>query len=504
VSDVVVIPFALPTRAELEAQYVAWYLARNPNANPDDPQIQLDAKQDATSQISAYSMIAAAYRASTLQGKDTAGILDELAARGESLLPAAAAQGYVTVTTSTGGETIPDGLQIKINGLVYAVPVGFGGHRVTGDEQLVQAVTTGPGTDQPGGSVGTWQGPPPALQARATVVAQADGIRGLIGGADEETIDQARQRLIYENAHPAASGNAAEYEARGLKVPAMAVEAVFLYPSIMGAGGLGVAFTMRRSAPYISRIPSAAEIAAFTAWLPGEFPSDDEQLICALVSNPVILPLKVSWASAPGWADASPWPAYSYPYTTVSGATTPTPTTFRLTGCPTAPAIGQTIALFDRNGDGKGPKFRAKRILTATFVGAGIYDIVVDTSAGASDTTYTPVVGQPVGPWSVLLDLLVAPMVAQVAALGPGEQQASFWDASLRERRDPPEPDWPFTLGNRLIDPLFRIASVKDAILVGVDEGAGPVALPYVTPVGTPGTSSFLTELLYLVPFVEA
>jgi hypothetical protein len=157
-----------------------------------------------------------------------------------------------------------------------------------------------------------------------------------------------------------------------------------------------------------------------------------------------------------------------------------------------APLAGQTIGVYDASAR----VFQRKRIASVT--GVGPWALVLNGTADASDTTYTPVVGQRVCPWSDSLGLLVAPLLAEFGRFGPGEQVASFFDAGTRQRRQPPpQRVWPSRLGARAINGVQDLVAVSDAAL------AEPVPgdLPLATPVGAPGTLAYLRTLRYLAAF---
>jgi hypothetical protein len=152
---------------------------------------------------------------------------------------------------------------------------------------------------------------------------------------------------------------------------------------------------------------------------------------------------------------------------------------------PTSPVVGQTIAFFDA----PNAVFRAKRILTVTSGGTGIWTIVCDTTNSATDLTYTPSSGEGCCPWSDSLDSLVPSVAGHFDTLGPGEQVSTFFDAGERQKRQPESPaQWPSSLTSRFLTGLFANNAVQDVSV------ALP-ALPYACPVGTPGVFSYLLQL---------
>ena len=96
-----------------------------------------------------------------------------------------------------------------------------------------------------------------------------------------------------------------------------------------------------------------------------------------------------------------------------------------------------------------------------------------------------PVSGQVASPWSPSLSSVVEPILSYVDKQGPGEQQSTFGDVGLRQRRfPPPAPDaYPSKIENRILDSIFAV--VADAEVV-------EPATPYATIVGTPGVELYV------------
>ena len=142
------------------------------------------------------------------------------------------------------------------------------------------------------------------------------------------------------------------------------------------------------------------------------------------------------------------------------------------------------------------------------------WDITVDTTNSVSDTSYTPVAGQYVSPWSDSLDTLVPPVEAYMSVLGPGEQFASFADPGARQRRNPPSPaSYPNVLSLRLLAgpttaPFVAVGAVPPAPAPTLtttpsllDVGVQEPTLPYATTVGAPGVTVYLQVLADLAAY---
>lgn len=497
----IVLPDALitQTRDQVRAKWLRDYSLRNPTAKTGigtDPYTDSAVFADGAMPIYANSITIAA---NVPRSTKTGAALDaEAIAMGQPVhRPAVGAIGAVVISASVGGTTIFLNDEFKINGLRYKCAA-----TATYADQAqvpIEGIDTGPGTNVGPGTQGSWTNPRPGCVKDAKVALQADG-SGLSDGADAETDADMQLRLAYAASNPPASGNDAEYQQAVLQTPGLSIGAVFTYPSILGPGTMGVAFTLRPASPGANRIPNAAQIAKVLAWLKGQFPADDVILVCTLVAQPIDVVFRETWAQGgtPGWADLVPWPIYNATKVVIDNGATPTATTFRLKNIDgttiVAPQVGNTIAFYDAPNQ----VFRRKKVLTATFVAGTSYDIVCDQTNGASDTSYTPYssgTGQPCCPWSDSLDALALPTVSYFDTLGPGEQRSTFFDPGLRERRSPRSPQfWPSEVSNRMLAPLFALAQVQDIALQ-------EPTVPFNATVGTPGVSSNLITLRSITVF---
>jgi hypothetical protein len=281
-------------------------------------------------------------------------------------------------------------------------------------------------------------------------------------------------------------------------IPTIGIQKAFTYPAIFGPGTMGFTFTLRPGSPGADRIPNGTQLNLATATLLGQEPADDGVFPLQMLAASLVVAYRVSWATgAAGWTNNPRWPEYTSPKVTIKAAPAPTPTSFRAvtTGGPIAdPVVGQTVAVFDR----PNKQFRQKRIETITVITPGQeWQLTCSTVNLASDTTYTPIAGQAISPWSDSLNLLVEPTLTFVDGLGPGEMYASFADPGLRQRRNPPNPDsYPSTVTNKLVSPILSLPSISNAVVL-------EPTIPYTTPIGTPGAFVYLLELTDLAVYGE-
>lgn len=422
----------------------------------------------------------------------------DLVRAGTYRLPPVGASGFVAITASAGGTTIFEDDELRRGEVRYRCTKTQLYH--DGNPVPVQGIDTGPETNVDAGQVLEWRSPRPGCGSRAVVLAKHDG-SGLSGGRLQESDDEANKRLAGMRARPSASGNEAEYIRAINETPGVPVEQGFVMPGIKGPGTKAFVFTVRPDRPGGSRIPDGVQIARVLSHVKGKFPGDDGIFAGTIVPQPLVVALRVAWASnVPGWVDATPWPLYGSPMVTISAVTSTT--TFVVADSPVAPQPGQTFALFDR----PARAFRNKRVLSATPLGGNSYSIVCDTTNNASDTTFAPMVGDPVCPWSDTLAILVDPVVTYFDRVGPGQQVSDFFDPGLRQHRVPLDgEDWPSTVTTRLLSPLRNRRPSDPAGLFDLPHLASVSMLlpadPTAPSVGLPGVSSNMLTLGRLVAF---
>lgn len=490
---------AVLNRDAIKSHYLRDYKIRNedadtgPNTQPD-----LDASTFADQQLAIYANAQTLGRATSLSTTRGTKLDDVGNSEGIARQGALGAVGYVTIAASVGGGTIffGDVLVEPNTGLRYqCISTAL---YLDGSQVPVGGIDTGTITNLPPNTVLQWTSPRSGIAPNATVVAQVDG-SGLKGGAPVEDDDSYANRIAQRRANPPASGNTAEMQLQALNTPGVPVEAVWVWPGMLGTGTTVVAFTVRPQTGG-SRLPNGAQISLVLACLQAAFPGDDAIFVVSIAQQAVVLVQSVAWgAGATPWADASPWPPYvSASKVSVTSAVAPTATTFRLTTSTagtTAPQIGQTLGFYDQ----PNTTFRKKRILTVTVVAAGLtWDITCDTSNNATDTSYTPANGQPASPWSDSLQSLVTPVLGYFATLGPGEQMAPpFPDPGERQQRQPPSPgSFPSVITNRLLTPVLATSGIADA-------GILEPTVPFATTVGTPGALVYLLGLTDFAVYPE-
>jgi len=177
---------------------------------------------------------------------------------GVNLIAAVKATG-TTVATGTNGTTIDADSKVQTTtGIKYttdAAVIIAGG---TAD-LAITAVEDNAGGDgnQDAGTILTFVSPIDNINSQTTVDAD-----GLIGGADEETKEELRERMLLRKQFPPYGGSHADFIRWMLEYPG--VTRAWVFDSYSGAGTVGCTFVMDNTTPYI---PTAATIALVRAYI---------------------------------------------------------------------------------------------------------------------------------------------------------------------------------------------------------------------------------------------
>lgn len=482
----------MPTRTEIVRRYERDYKLWRPDAKVGDKtQVNVDARVVADITLPLYARADRLARLAKLEDMTSEQLEDEADRVGiEKRLPATGASGFVRISTSATGAPVLAGDQMTLEGTQIIVAFTQSGTFSDGAEVGVIAVSTGPDTNLPPGTILTISNPRPGMGTSCTVTEQQTGV-GLKGGHDEETDPELIKRIRDAKANPPASGNDSQIHEAVNETPDVPVQSAFTYPAFGGPGTTSVTFTLRPSATGASRVPDAIQMTSVYNRLRSLFPVDFTIAMATIIEKATTVSLKVAWSKhVAGWADVAPWPLFTDAWV-VASFPTPTATSFRVSAGTTAPSVGTTIAFYDT----ENARFVRKKFLTVTASGSD-FDVTCDVSNNASDANYVPVAAELMCPWSDSLQTLVTPMLAQFDLLGPGEMFAGFFDDELRQRRSPPSPDeWPYTLSGRILTSLYEVSGISDVSVYSP-------SLPYAPSVGAPGDHVSLLRLtkLYAYP----
>jgi uncharacterized phage protein gp47/JayE len=169
-----------------------------------------------------------------------------------------------------------DGIQFALVGDPVVLD-GTGAATVT-----VQAVTPGLTTDTDPATTLSTATAAAGINPTATV-----GTAGLTGGADVETDDELRVRLLLRIQEPPHGGTESDYEQWALAVPG--VTRAWVYPQEQGVGSVTVRFCMD-DAEHPNGIPTPADVATVQAALNQQRPVT----VLVIAAAPVATPLNVT------------------------------------------------------------------------------------------------------------------------------------------------------------------------------------------------------------------
>jgi uncharacterized phage protein gp47/JayE len=492
------------SREKIVADYKRDYSIRNPRASlADGEQVDIDAQVFADQMVPIYAAARQAGDAVSLLNQTGDDLDRTWGPRGVSRPAAQGGIGYVIIQASTAGGPIFQGDEIKdLNSGLRFRAAETRLNWQDGDAVPIAGIDTGPATNVAAGTKLTWSRPRPGIGDAATVAEQESG-EGLVGGRDRATDDEYRELIRESLANPAAAGNDAQIQQEGRKTPGVPFQQIFTYPAIFGSCTTAVCGLMRMAgSDPATRIPTEIQRQQLEGYIVGLFPKGDVYLFPTIFAQPVDVSMNVRWAKGvAGWQDQPPWPPrYDVDDGRIVIDGVPTSAAaFSLrtddddyTGVP-SPQVGQTIGFYDK---ARGI-FSRKRIATVT--GSGPWDITCSVLLGASDTVYTPFDGQSVSPWSESLQLLVSPLLAVFARLGPGEQVSNvdFLDDGERQRRSPESPAaWPSVLANKDLSDVLKTPGIAEGEFIeGVDVS---------TTVGVPGVTAYLLTLRDFTVFPKA
>lgn len=488
-------------RDTMKQRYVRDYRNRIPDADTGPNTLpDHDASILADAMMILMNNVVVIGRATNLRGQTGARLDRTGEAEGVDRPPATKASGLVEITASVGGTTILEGDELTEPNTQSRYICTETALYADGDTVPIESVDPGPAGNVDPGTRLVWTSPRAGCAKDCTVAEASDG-SGIAGGREEATDAEYIEAIEAQRQNPPAAGNDAEIRRVVRSIEGLTVEEVFTYPAILGTGTTAVAVTLRPAVLGAERFTTTTQEGTIEATLNGAIQADDEHFVCTWIAEPIDVAVSVTWArGATGWADTAPWPEFiSGDEVRVKAAPTPTATAFRVVTATstTAPQAGQTIGVFEVDATASGTpsrigRWRKKRIETVTEIAAGLeWLLEMDTSNGASDTTFAPAAGALVSPWSDSLDALTVPVLEAMASLGPGEQVATFYDPGLRQRRAPaPTEAWPSSINNlMLLNPVF------DSGLVGDAEISLPASLPRETTVGVPGVSVRLMTL---------
>jgi hypothetical protein len=285
----------------------------------------------------------------------------------------------------------------------------------------VQAVSAGIGTNLEEDEIITWDS---AAIGKLNQVATV-GAGGVTGGADADTEEVLRERLLRRLRDPGVGGNAAYVADTGENASA-AIERCFVYMAARGPSSYDAAIVRHDG----DRLLSAAVVNTAAVGILGVMPGSADLNATSVVAQYVdviidmTLPLPVNAGGAGGgWRDATPWPSTAETGVNVYAEVTlvfPGVSTLRVNSTNTdPPVVGKRFGIWN-------PTTEAMEEFTIAQVtgGSGAYVITVDAATSSSLSWVT--VGMYCSATAINLTQYAEEFAAAMRALGPGEKTSNI------------------------------------------------------------------------------
>jgi hypothetical protein len=407
---------------------------------------------------------------------------DVLTARGEALDRKREGLGLKEVPPSTSTGTmaalgpipvlandvlvLPNGLRVQVDG------VAPGG---TSSGVPIVSIDTGDDVNAEAGTVLRFVSPPVGWPAEAPL------ITALTGGADEETDERKRDRILNRLRHPPAGGNWGHVVGIALDASA-AIQYTFVYPALGGPGSSKVVLVKDIDPDLwdFTRTPTDAQVNLVRQALYAELPSPMELVVQSAAGENADVAIKVAIPSAEssggngrGWVDEDPWPPLEGGDTkvTISVVTDSTNITVDATTT-TTPVAGQSHIAWWSSVD---QKFY-KRLITAVSGGTGAWVLTLD--AGLVDhNNAVAVVGEYISPDAVSIDEYGKTWQGVMSHLGPGENTVAAYALPRAARHPFPTEGWPTDLA---VSELAKLLSEHGDTISNIDWSYRSITTPTV------------------------
>lgn len=384
----------------------------------------------------------------TAQGDD---LFNLAAVHGVVKRPATKARGFVIIKTPLPLPGSPAIIVVIPQGYICTSPDGFRYETTSvntvsiNDTVEVQALLTGEATNQPAGTILTWDSSAVGNLLPTCKVNAGE----LDGGADEDDVETVRRRLLRRLSAPGIGGNS-NFVIETAENASAAIQAAYDYPAIRGPGSDDITIVKDTGDRGLDAVTVAAAGAAVVAELPGHgsyiVTTPTAEYVDIVFDTTLPLPVNAGGAGG-GWRDASPWPAEITSMDLYTVATD----TARVTSTAT-PSIGTQFAIWDPALEDDNGDLGAMREYIVKSVGgaAGAWTIQVE---GGFDKDYTaagtllPYISA--GAFSIAQYGLAARK--EFEKLGPGEKTSNALLLPRSRRHPPPDIQGPMAINSRII-----------------------------------------------------
>jgi hypothetical protein len=361
---------------------------------------------------------------------------------GQVAQPATGSVGSV-ILESSAPSPIAEGLELTDDlGQRYAVSLG--GVYANAALVPIRALSTGEGTNRSEGEILRWSTAPAYASDKAEV---ATG--GLINGADAEDTEALRRRVLATFQEPSGSGNPSQVM-EVAEESTNSVEKAFAYPAFLGPSTCAVAVVAAPTETNKSRVVASTIMSGTVVPYMNALPQFGYLSTTTVADVNADVAIGLSLPEAPtanppgpggGWIDGTPWPAPDNLTSFRCTVTAVTSSTVFTVDALTVPLQGVSHIAWLSPTDWK------------------LYTAVVAEVSGTSGayviTLDSPFVGITVGsyiwPECENAQVYIDSLLAQFAAMGPGEKTANLSALGRGFRHPKPVNAWPYSLGPHLL-----------------------------------------------------
>jgi len=279
------VPFARPTLDDLIGRARTDIEARLPGTDARLRHSNLDvlARVHAAAVHGLYGYLAWAARQVLVDTAEAESLARHAAVWGVTRLPASYAEGGVSVTGESGA-VVPTGTSmLRSDGAEFVS---------TADATLASGTATVQVTALLAGAAGN-----AVVSTGMTLVLPVAGVSGtaavatggLVGGADAESDDALRARVLYRIQQPPMGGAAHDYVAWALEVAG--VTRAWVYPLELGVGTVVVRFVRDND---VSMIPDGGEVSAVQTYIDARRPVTAQVTVAAPTADPLDLTIDIT------------------------------------------------------------------------------------------------------------------------------------------------------------------------------------------------------------------
>ena len=380
-----------------------------------------------------------------------------LAAYGLSRRTASTSAGFITLDCSQTTLLVTGAQLVDASGLRYQVSVG--GTYSAGSIVPISSVDTGTAVNLAAGTVLKTSGSWPYCNSQQVVYTG-----GLTGGAPAEDDATARNRLLARLQNAPGSGNWSQVTGFA-EASTPIVQKAFCYPAVNGPSTCHVAVVGYASSVSKNRdVATTVLSGTVNPYVLGQMPEYVETVVTTVQNQAVdvgfgmTLPLATTAQPAGpggGWLDGTPWPTPNAITGWANVTAVTSSTNFTVNTVPSPQAGVSRIAMLDST---NWQLYTAKVLTVSGSSGAWVIttdqpfpNIATILANGGS--------GPIIFPQSVNQQTYINAILAQFAAMGPGEKTSSTGVLSRGYRHPLPVQSWPYTIGAQMLKALTNSGS---------------------------------------------